>query len=67
MLLDVLEEHILVSTLVGDSVVAKRVYSGFPISFPNRGTLVDLVVLDMLDSDVIFGMYWLYACFSSID
>jgi len=52
---------------VGDSIVAKRVYRGCPISFPNRVTLVDLVELDMLDFDVILGMDWLHACFASID
>lgn len=31
-LLDVLEEPFLVSTLIGDSVVAKRVYRSCPIS-----------------------------------
>lgn len=57
----------MVSTLIGDSVVAKRVYKGCPISFPNRVTLVDLIVLDMIDFDVILGMDWLHAFFDSID
>ena len=34
---------------------------------PNRVSYVDLVELDMLDFDVILGMYWLHACFASID
>ena len=55
------------STLVGESVVAKRVFRNFPISLPNRVSYVDLVEIDMLDFDIILGMDLLLACFSSID
>ena len=64
---DILHEPFLVSTLMGESVVAKRVYQNYPISLPNRVSYVDLVELDMLDFDVILGMDWLHACFASID
>jgi len=64
---EVLVEPCLVSTLVGDSVVAKRVYRSCPISLSHRVTLVDLVELDMLDFDAILGMNWLHACYASID
>ncbi|KAH0748282.1 hypothetical protein KY290_027514 [Solanum tuberosum] len=67
MLPDVLDKPFSVSTPVGDSIVAKRVYRGCPISLPNTVTLVDLVEIDMLDLDVILGMDWLHACFASID
>ena len=52
---------------MGDSVVAKRVYWNCPIMFSNRVTLVDLVKFYMFYCDVILGMDWLHACFSSID
>ena len=55
------------STPVGQSVIAKRVYRNCPIIFPNRFCFVDLVELDMLDFDIILGMDWLHACFASID
>lgn len=55
------------STPVGESVVAKRVYRNCPISLPNRIPYVDLVELDMLDLDIILGIDWLHACFASID
>ena len=55
------------STSVGESVIAKRVYQNFPISFPNRVSNVDLVELDMLDFDIILGMDWLHAYSASID
>ncbi|KAH0685720.1 hypothetical protein KY290_017248 [Solanum tuberosum] len=67
MLPEILDKPFSVSTPVGDSIVAKRVYRGCPVALPNRVTLVDLVELDMLDFDVILGMDWLHACFASID
>ncbi|KAH0652607.1 hypothetical protein KY289_030285 [Solanum tuberosum] len=65
--LNVFTEHFLVSTHVGDSVVAKRVYRKCLISLSHRVTLVDLVELDMLDFDVSLGMDWLQSCYASID
>ena len=48
------------STPVGELVVAKRFNRNFPISLPNRVSYIDLVELDMLDSDIIW--YGLVAC-----
>ena len=64
---DILHEHFIVSTSVGDSVVSKIVYPNCPISLPNRVSYVDLLELDMNDFDIILGMDWLHACFASID
>ena len=47
-------------------VVDYGVYKGCPISFPNKVTLVYLIEIDMLDFDVILGMDWLHAYFTSI-
>ena len=52
---------------MGDSAVSERVYRSYPILFPSRVTLVDLVELDMLYFDVILGIDWLHDCFASID
>ena len=54
------------STLVDKSVVAKRVFRNCPIMLPNRVSYVELVELNMLDFDIILGMYWLHAFFASI-
>ncbi|KAH0773630.1 hypothetical protein KY290_010767 [Solanum tuberosum] len=62
-----LVEPFSVSTPVGDSVVAKRVYRSCPISLSHKVTLVDLIELDMLDFDVILGIDWLHAYYASID
>ena len=65
--LEILYEPFMVTTSVGESVDAKRVYRNFPIFFPNRVTHVELVEFDMVDFDVILGKDWLHNCFSSID
>ena len=64
---DTLIEPFLVSTPIGDSVVAKRVYTKCPVMFPNRVTLFDLLELGMFDFHIILGMDCLHACFASID
>uniref|UniRef100_M1DK61 Gag-pol polyprotein n=1 Tax=Solanum tuberosum TaxID=4113 RepID=M1DK61_SOLTU len=56
---DVLLDPFFVSTPVGDSVVAKRVYIRYPVSLSHRVTIVDFVDLDMLDFYVILAMDWL--------
>ncbi|XP_015162433.1 uncharacterized protein [Solanum tuberosum] len=48
-----------VSTLVGDSVVADRVYRLCIVTLMGYDTHADLKVLDMVDFDVILGMDWL--------
>ena len=62
-----LHEPFIVSTPVGELVVAKRVYRNCAIMFPNRVSYVELVELDMLDFDVILGLDWLHAYFAFID
>ena len=46
---DILHEPFIVSTPMGESVIAKRVYRYCPIMFPNRVSHVDLVELYILD------------------
>ena len=64
---DVLIEHFLVCTPMGEPVVAKRVYRGCSVMIPNRVTLFDLVELEMFDFYIILGMYWHHDCFASLD
>ena len=66
-LADILDDSFSVSTLVGVSMLADRVYKGFPISLSYILMLVDLIVLDMLDFGIILGIDWLHACFASTD
>ncbi|KAF3621336.1 hypothetical protein FXO37_32864 [Capsicum annuum] len=46
----------LVSTPVGESVVAKQVYKDFLITVLHRVIFADLIELDMVDFDVILGV-----------
>ena len=55
-LLDVLIEPFSICTLMGDFVVAKRVYRECPIMLPNIVSLIDLVELDMFDFDLFLDM-----------
>ena len=64
---NILNEPFMLTTLVGESVVAKGAYRNCPIMLPNRVTHVELVEPDMADFDVILGLDWLHDCFASID
>ncbi|XP_070019964.1 uncharacterized protein [Nicotiana sylvestris] len=64
---DQLHEPFLVSTLVGESITAARVYRGCVVTVGGRDTAVDLIELGMVDFDVLMGMDWLYSCFAKLD
>ena len=64
---EIIPDPILVSTPVGDSIVAQKVYKKYPITVLYRVLLADLIELDMVDFDVILGMDWLYSSYASID
>ena len=53
---DILNEPFMLSTLVDESVHAKRLYRNCPTMFPNRITYFELVELYMFDCDVIMGI-----------
>ena len=53
---DILHELFIVTTPVGESVVAKRVYRGCSIMMLNRVSYVDLVEHYKFDFDIILGM-----------
>ncbi|MDV3192482.1 MAG: hypothetical protein Q8840_00660, partial [Sweet potato little leaf phytoplasma] len=56
-----------ISTLVGEFVVARRVYGGCVVSVGSRETLVDLCELDMVNFDVILEMDWLHSRYAFLD
>ena len=49
------------------SVVTRSVYRGFVVSFYGRETLIDLIELDMINLNSIFGIDWLHLCYASLD
>ncbi|XP_069148008.1 uncharacterized protein [Solanum lycopersicum] len=64
---DILIEPFSVTTSVGDSVVARRVFRSCPISLPNRVIGVDSIELVVVDFDVILEVEWFHTYFASID
>lgn len=66
-LTDVLDEPFSMSTWVGDSVVAKRLYLSCPMYLYHKFIFVYPIELEMLDFDLILGMYLFHVCFVSID
>ena len=63
---DILCEPFVVNTLVGESIVAKRVDQNCLILLANRFSYVEPVELDMVDFDVLLDMDWFQAIFVSI-
>ena len=57
---EILHEPFLVSTPIGDSIRAERVYRDYPITVLDRDTYADLIELIMLEFDIILGMDWLH-------
>ncbi|XP_070034703.1 uncharacterized protein [Nicotiana tomentosiformis] len=55
---DPLSDPFVVSTPVGESIIARRVYRGCTMSVFVHQTLADLVELEMLDFDAIMGRDW---------
>ena len=63
-----LEQHLddlCVSTLVGESILGKKICHHCTFSINHKSTIADLVELQMVDFDVILGMDWLPACYAS--
>jgi len=56
-----------VSTPIGESIIARRVYRNYIVTVCDRDTLADLVELEMVDFDVIMGMDWLASCYATVD
>ncbi|XP_069145573.1 uncharacterized protein [Solanum lycopersicum] len=67
LLSEILHEHFLVSTPIGDNIRAERVYRDSPITVLDRFTYADLIELIMLDFDIVFGMDWLHKWYAAID
>ncbi|XP_070018094.1 uncharacterized protein [Nicotiana sylvestris] len=62
-----LSDPFLVSTPVGESMKATRVYRGCIVSVQGSNTKTDLIELEMVDFDVIMVMDWLSSCYAMLD
>ena len=56
MIYDILDDHIHISTLVGESNIVTHVYRACLILFLGFHNWVNLVMLNMTDLDIILGM-----------
>ncbi|XP_070050484.1 uncharacterized protein [Nicotiana tomentosiformis] len=56
-----------VYTPVGDPVIARRVYRDCIVVVHSHSRVADLIELDMVEFDVIVGMYWLASCYANVD
>ncbi|XP_070045403.1 uncharacterized protein [Nicotiana tomentosiformis] len=65
--LEQLHEPFSVSTSVGESILAARVYRDCVVTLSGRDTVANLIKLRMVDCDVIMGIDWLYSCFAKLD
>ncbi|KAG5571924.1 hypothetical protein H5410_061690 [Solanum commersonii] len=54
-------------TSVGDFIIEERVYHDCTIFVNHKDTIDELVDLDIVYFDVILGMDWLHAFYSSVD
>ncbi|XP_070005813.1 uncharacterized protein [Nicotiana sylvestris] len=61
-----LNDPFLVSTPVGEYLLAEYVYRACQIRVEGRDTLADLIVLDMNDFDMLMGMDWLSSCYAIV-
>ncbi|XP_070036975.1 uncharacterized protein [Nicotiana tomentosiformis] len=64
---ELLNDPFLVSTPVGESLLAEYVYRACQIRVEGRDTLADLIVPDMIDFDMLMGMDWLSSCYAIVD
>ena len=58
---------ICVSTPVGECVIVEKVYRSCLVTFLGSNTYVELIILELVDFDVIFGMTWLSPNFAILD
>jgi len=56
-----------VSTPVGDSIMARRVYRNYVVTVCCRDTVADLIYLDMINFDTILGMDWLHSYYATLN
>ena len=67
MIAKTLSELFSVSTPVGVTTIARRVYKNCPVTISHKVTSADLVELEMVDFNVILGIDWLHSCYASVD
>ena len=62
-----MDYNLSVATPMGDSLVCNSMLKSFIIQIKDREMLADLILMDMNDYDIIFGMGWLATHYASVD
>ncbi|XP_070036757.1 uncharacterized protein [Nicotiana tomentosiformis] len=60
-------KHFEMSTLVGDLLIARRVYRDCIVVVQSRSTVTDLIELDMVEFDVKMDIDCLASCYTNVD
>ncbi|XP_070013678.1 uncharacterized protein LOC142176083 [Nicotiana tabacum] len=63
---ELLHKSFEVSTLMGESVLVRRVYRSCDVKIHDRHTLANLHELEIVDFDIIMGMDWLASCYANV-
>lgn len=64
--LEIILEPFSISSPVGESIVASRVYKNCVVSIFCQDTVVDLIHINILEFDVIMGIDSLHSCYSTL-
>ncbi|XP_070007500.1 uncharacterized protein [Nicotiana sylvestris] len=64
---ELISKPLAVSTPIGDSMIARRVYRGCIVMICSRQTSENLFELEMVDFDVIMWIDWLALCYANVD
>ncbi|XP_070004325.1 uncharacterized protein [Nicotiana sylvestris] len=64
---ELLHKSFEVSTLMGESVIVRRVYRSYDIKIHDCHTSANLHEIEMVDFDIIMGMDWLASCYADVD
>ena len=64
---EILAKPFSVSTPVGKTIIARRVYRNCPVMISQKSISANLVELEMTNFDVILDMDWLHSCYATID
>ena len=64
---ETLSKSFSISTIIGNPVIARRVYRNCSVTVSHKVTLADLVELEMVYFDVVKCMDGLYSCYASVN
>ncbi|XP_070039485.1 uncharacterized protein [Nicotiana tomentosiformis] len=64
---ELISKPLALSTPIGDSVIARRVYTGCTVMICSRQTSTNLFELEMVNFNVIIRIDWLASCYANVN